>query len=133
MKAKYLISCAFAAIAAGAAGSAIAADDTSTSTAASDASTSAAVGEIMVTAERRSEDVQQVPMTLQAFSQVTLQQQHVETVEDLIKYTPNITYGSNGPGQGVIFMRGLSAGLQGNQSSATIATFPNVALYLDDQ
>ena len=30
-------------------------------------------------------------------------------------------------------MRGLSAGFQGNQSSATIATFPNVALYLDDQ
>ena len=30
-------------------------------------------------------------------------------------------------------MRGLSAGLQGNQSSATIANFPNVALYLDDQ
>ena len=30
-------------------------------------------------------------------------------------------------------MRGLSAGFAGNQSSATIAKFPNVALYLDDQ
>ncbi len=30
-------------------------------------------------------------------------------------------------------MRGLSAGLRGSQSSATIANFPNVALYLDDQ
>src|SRR5208282_6337241 len=32
-----------------------------------------------------------------------------------------------------IFMRGLSAGFAGNQSSATIAPFPNVATYLDDQ
>ncbi len=30
-------------------------------------------------------------------------------------------------------MRGLSAGFVGNQSSATIASFPNVAIYLDDQ
>ena len=60
-------------------------------------------------------------------------QQNITTLNDLIKYTPNVTFGNNGPGQGVIFMRGLSAGLQGNQSSATIATFPNVALYLDDQ
>ena len=30
-------------------------------------------------------------------------------------------------------MRGLSAGFAGNQSSATIAQFPNVATYLDDQ
>ncbi|MFX8137557.1 Plug domain-containing protein, partial [Acinetobacter baumannii] len=46
---------------------------------------------------------------------------------------PNVTYASNGPAAGAIFFRGLSSGFAGNQSSATIAYFPNVALYLDDQ
>jgi len=107
---------------------------TATADATATADTSAAgVNEVVVTAERRDETVQNVPMTLQAFSGQTLAQQNVQTLEDLIKYTPNITYGTDGPGQGVIFMRGLSTGLQGGQSSATIASFPNVALYLDDQ
>jgi len=45
----------------------------------------------------------------------------------------NVSFATNGPGSGNIFMRGLSAGFAGNQSSATIAQFPNVATYLDDQ
>ena len=40
---------------------------------------------------------------------------------------------TNGPGQGNIFMRGLSVGAAGSQSSGTIGGFPNVAIYLDDQ
>ena len=106
---------------------------TDASTDASASGASVGVGEIIVTAERRDESVQSVPATIQAFTGQTLSQQNITTLNDLIKYTPNVTFGNNGPGQGVIFMRGLSAGLQGNQSSATIATFPNVALYLDDQ
>ena len=49
------------------------------------------------------------------------------------KLTPNVTYGTNGPGQGTVFIRGLSGGAAGNQSSATVGNFPNVAIYLDDQ
>ena len=144
MKARYKISCAIAALLTGYAGAAAAADPgalpngivTTVTDAAADASASGAsvgVGEIIVTAERRDESIQSVPATIQAFTGQTLSQQNITTLNDLIKYTPNVTFGNNGPGQGVIFMRGLSAGLQGNQSSATIATFPNVALYLDDQ
>ncbi len=40
---------------------------------------------------------------------------------------------SNGPGQNNIFMRGLSVGAAGSQSSGTIGGFPNVAIYLDEQ
>src|SRR5277367_6167977 len=144
MKARYKISCAVAAILSGCASAAFAADpgappkDVATVTAtdtSTDASASGATGvtEIIVTASRREESVQSVPATIQAFTGQVLAQQNITTLDDLIKYTPNVTFGNNGPGQGVIFMRGLSAGLQGNQSSATIATFPNVALYLDDQ
>ncbi len=133
MKGKYLISCAIAAIAAGAAADAWAADNTAATADAASVNSSSAVSEIVVTAERRSEDVQSVPMTLQALGSVALSQQNVLGLSDLIKYTPNVTFGSSGPGQGVVFMRGLSTGVQGNQSSATIGLFPNVAIYLDDQ
>jgi outer membrane receptor protein involved in Fe transport len=89
--------------------------------------------QITVTAQRSSENMQDVPITIQAFTGDTLQQLNVSTFSDLVKYTPNVTFATNGPGQGNIYIRGLSAGFAGNQSSATIAPFPNVALYLDDQ
>ena len=77
--------------------------------------------------------MQDVPITLQAFTGTTLQQLNVVSFDDLIKYLPNVTFAANGPGQGNIYMRGLSTGFLGNQSSASIAPFPNVAVYLDDQ
>jgi len=91
------------------------------------------VQEIIVTAERRNESAQDVPMTVQAFSGQTLQDNNIATLDDLLKMTPNVTFANNGPGQGNIYMRGLGAGMAGNQSSATIASFPNTAIYLDDQ
>jgi iron complex outermembrane receptor protein len=94
---------------------------------------SGGVEEIVVTAQRRDETVQRVPMTVQALTGATLANLNVTTLDGLLKYTPNVTYGNNGPGQGNIFMRGLSAGFAGDQSSATAGNFPNVALYLDDQ
>ncbi|HEY5084469.1 MAG TPA: TonB-dependent receptor plug domain-containing protein, partial [Rhizomicrobium sp.] len=86
-----------------------------------------------MTADRRDESVQAVPNTVQAFSGQALADLNVATLDDLLRYTPNITYGNNGPGQGEIIMRGLSNGFRGNQSSGTIGNFPNVAIYLDDQ
>jgi outer membrane receptor protein involved in Fe transport len=91
------------------------------------------LGEIVVTAQRRSESVQDVPITIQAITGEQLQQLKVETLDDVVKYVPNLTQGTNGPGQADIFMRGLSAGSVGGQSTATFASFPNVAVYLDDQ
>src|SRR5262249_36465899 len=57
----------------------------------------------------------------------------VTTFDDVIKLLPNVTFSSNGPGQGNIYMRGLSVGFAGSQSSASINPFPNVATYLDEQ
>jgi outer membrane receptor protein involved in Fe transport len=91
------------------------------------------LGAITVTAQHTLEDIQDVPITIQAFTGLTLQQLNVNTADDIIKYLPNVTLAQNGPGQGNIYMRGLSTGFLGNQSSATIAPFPNVAVYLDDQ
>jgi iron complex outermembrane receptor protein len=104
---------------------------------ATDAS-SDAIQEITVTAQRRTENMQDVPITIQALTAETLTQLHVSTFDDFIKYLPNVTQASNGPGQSNIFMRGLSAepggpGGGGSQGSGTTGQFPNVAVYLDDQ
>ena len=99
------------------------------------ASGTASVGleEVVVTAQRRTENMQDVPITIQAVSGEQLQQLNVTSFNELLKYTPNVTFSSNGPGMGNIFMRGLSYGGAPNQSQATIAPMPNVAVYLDDQ
>ena len=91
------------------------------------------LAEVVVTAERRSENLQDVPITIQALSGDQLKQLGVVSFNDLLKYTPNVTFSGNGPGTGNIFMRGLGGVGSGNQSQSTTAPFPNVALYLDDQ
>ncbi len=91
------------------------------------------IEEIVVTAQRRNESIQDVPITIQAIGGDSLSKLNISTFDDVIKMLPNVTFGTNGPGQGNIFMRGLSAGFAGGQSSASIAPFPNVATYLDDQ
>src|SRR6201999_4374610 len=62
-----------------------------------------------------------------------LQEITVSTLDDYIKYLPNVTTASNGPGQSEIFMRGLSAGSQPSQGSGSTGLWPNVAIYLDNQ
>jgi outer membrane receptor protein involved in Fe transport len=104
-----------------------ASDDTDT------AAASTSLEEVIVTAQRRSESIQDVPITIQAISGAQLAQMNVTTFDDVIKLLPNVTISENGPGQGNIYMRGLSAGFGGSQSSASIDPFPNVATYLDEQ
>jgi outer membrane receptor protein involved in Fe transport len=89
--------------------------------------------EVVVTAQRRSENIQDVPIAIQALTGETLKQLNVTNFDDFVKYLPNVTASSSGPGQSQIFMRGLSVGDQGIQSGGSINGFPNVAVYLDDQ
>jgi iron complex outermembrane recepter protein len=94
---------------------------------------SEAIQEVTVTAQRRSENAQNVPITIQTLSGDQLKELNIASFEDAVRYLPNVSFATNGPGQGNIFMRGLSPGSAGNQSQSSIASFPNVALYLDDQ
>src|ERR1700679_3731829 len=88
---------------------------------AADADTSSdGIQEITVTAQRRAENMQDVPITIQAMSAETLTQLTVATFDDFVKYLPNVTAASNGPGQGNIYMRGLSIGGGGNQGTGVV-------------
>jgi iron complex outermembrane recepter protein len=94
---------------------------------------SEALEEITVTAQRRAESMQDVPISMQALTGQALQQLNITTFDDYIKYLPNVTSANNGPGQNEVFMRGLSAGSQASQGSSSTGLYPNVAIYLDNQ
>src|ERR1700689_4448938 len=111
MNSNMKLSCAIAAILGGTAGgSAPAAAATGTDTADTDS-----IAEITVTAQRRVENIQDVPITIQALTGETLAQLNVATFDDFVKYLPNVSTGTIGPGQGNIYMRGLSTGVDGTQ------------------
>src|SRR6266853_3605836 len=115
------ISCAVAAILGGTSFGASAAESgTSTETG------TEGLAEIIVTAPRRSENMQDVPISMQALTAQALQQLNVSTFDDYVKFLPNVTAASNGPGQNELFMRGLSAGSQASQGSGSTGVWPNV-------
>jgi iron complex outermembrane recepter protein len=91
------------------------------------------IAEIVVTATRRTENLQDVPIAITALTGATLQQLNVQTLDDYVKYLPNVSITGFGPGQNEIYMRGLSTSHDGAQVSGGYAQFPNVAVYLDDQ
>jgi len=91
------------------------------------------IQEITVTAQRRTENAQNVPISIQALTAETLAQLNVQTLDDYIRHLPNVTMASNGPGQNEVYMRGLSAGSQPSQGSGSTGLWPNVAIYLDNQ
>jgi len=128
LRPNYKLTCAIAAILGSAqAHPALAADPTTAQ------SVTGTLGEVLVTAQRRKQSIQDVPITVQAVTGQQLEQMKVANMDDLLKLTPNVTVSENGPGQGQVYIRGLAADMGGGQSSATINPFPNVALYLDDQ
>jgi iron complex outermembrane recepter protein len=91
------------------------------------------IQEIVVTAQRRSENLQDVPITIQALTAETLAELNVATFDDMVKYLPNVTVASYGPGQNNVYMRGLSIGTQSLQDTGAVGQIPNVAVYLDEQ
>ena len=91
------------------------------------------IQEITVTAQRREENIQDVPITIQALSGETIAQLNIQNFDDVVKFLPNVTQASAGPAQSEIFMRGLSVGANGGPGSGTTNSFPGVAIYLDEQ
>lgn len=84
--------------------------------------------EIMVTAQRRAESVQDIPIAVSAFAADDLAVRNIDNAIDLVDYVPNL-FGGNNTGLGsanAYYLRGL-----GNTES--IATFdPPVGTYIDD-
>jgi len=89
--------------------------------------------EVTVTANRRVENIQNVPMTIQVLRGETLAEFNTTTFDDFLKYLPAVTAHGVGPSQNTLYIRGLGTGDFPNQAAGANASFPNVAVYLDEQ
>jgi iron complex outermembrane receptor protein len=97
---------------------------------AAESTETAGLEEVVVTAQKRSEDVQKVPISLQVLSGQTLEQLQVKGFDDFAKYVPSLSYRSWGPGQTAFFFRGISATEGTTQLHA--GYLPSTGLYVDD-
>ncbi|MXO66765.1 TonB-dependent receptor [Altericroceibacterium endophyticum] len=88
---------------------------------------------IIVTATKRSEDLQDVPLSVQAIGEEGLNQLGVETFDDYLDQLPNVTAGGSGPGQSTIYIRGLASTTPNLTTAGVAGLAPNVAFYLDEQ
>jgi iron complex outermembrane receptor protein len=103
---------------------------------AADADKPTGIETVVVTAEKRTEDLQKAPLSIQALPAEKLQQLHISNFADYVRYLPSVTYtvggagaGNGGPGFANVSMRGVSSGNDGNHSGS----LPTVGIYLDEQ
>ncbi len=91
------------------------------------------VQEIVVTATKRSADLQDVPVAVQALGAESLDQLGVTVFDDYLQQLPGVTAGGGGPGQSTIYIRGLASTTPNLTTAGVAGLAPNVALYLDEQ
>jgi iron complex outermembrane recepter protein len=88
---------------------------------------SGVIEELIVTSQRRAESIQDVPISVTAFTQEDIEQISPRTLRDLDAMVPNVRIGMGtaAPGAGAIFIRGLGyADAENNQP-------PSVGLIID--
>jgi iron complex outermembrane recepter protein len=81
------------------------------------------IQEVVVTAERRSENLQTVPLSVTALDNSNIERMGITTLKDLAREVPGLTVVSSGPGQNILIVRGISS---------TAGTTATVGYYLDD-
>jgi len=89
---------------------------------------SASGEEIIVTANRREENLQNVPISVTALGEAKLEEAQVASFDDYAKLLPSVSFQSFGPSQSQIFFRGVASGGDGLH----IGPLPTSSLYLDE-
>jgi outer membrane receptor protein involved in Fe transport len=91
---------------------------------------------VVVTAEKVQENLQSVPISVEAFDNRRLTQLGIVNLDDYVALSPAVSYmrsqgeGDNGgPGSAIIYIRGVVSGGDGNHSGSE----PSVGIYLDEQ
>ena len=82
----------------------------------------AAIDEIIVTARKRSENLQDVPMSVMAFGADAIAKQGIKSLEDYARLIPSLTYSSWLPGSSIVVFRGVTVtadAFSGNSSAST--------------
>ncbi len=123
---------AVSAVLAGVAPVAYAATATAT---ASETENSGQLEEVVVTAQKVTENLQTVPVSIETLSSQKLEQLNIGDIDQYVTYLPGVTtvkglgQGGNGIGTTHMYMRGVVSGQDGNHS----ASQPSVGTYLDEQ
>ena len=92
-----------------------------------DEQSSRGIEEIIVTATKRSIPLQDVPQSIQAFSQDDIEKMVLNDMEAYTRAAPSATLTASRPGKNVLTMRGIST------SASEWRTESRVAIYLDEQ
>jgi iron complex outermembrane receptor protein len=91
-----------------------------------------ALGEVFVTAQKRSENLQDVPISLESISNESIEQLNIQNFKTYTQYLPTVSTQQSmqtGGGYNLVYMRGVATGGDGQ----AITSQPSVGTYLDEQ
>lgn len=88
---------------------------------------------VTVTATKRTETAQDIPVTVNALGELELDQLGVKNFSDYLVQLPGVTAGGSGPGQNTIYIRGLASTTPNLTVAGVAGLAPNVSFYLDEQ
>jgi outer membrane receptor protein involved in Fe transport len=83
--------------------------------------------EVMVTARKREENIQDIPQSIQAFSQQEIDRVGIKSLQDVARFVPSMTVVSSAAGLNKIVFRGLADSVRPYIADAS------AAIYLDEQ
>jgi len=83
--------------------------------------------EVMVTARKRTESLQNVPESIQAISAQTIEQAGLRGMDDYVRFIPSLNIVQSNPGTAMVVFRGIA------DAQSTFIAEPSAAVYLDEQ
>lgn len=84
---------------------------------------------VQVTAQKRTENLQKVPISIQVLGSKKLEEMNVSSFDDYAKLLPSLSYTQSESGNSTPYFRGVVSGNDGNHSGSS----PSVGVYLDEQ
>jgi iron complex outermembrane recepter protein len=87
-----------------------------------------ALEEIIVTAQKHEQNLQTVPISIQALDTKHLEQLQITSFDGYAKYLPSLSFQSFGPGQAQLYVRGVTNGGDGLH----VGSQPLVGVYVDE-
>ena len=84
--------------------------------------------DIVVTASKREQNLQDVPLAITAIGNERLGELQVKEFQDVVKFLPSVTIQTLAPGFSQVYFRGVASGENANHS----ASLPTVGTYLDE-
>lgn len=87
------------------------------------------LGTVTVTSQKRTENVQDVPISVDVLDTATLTEMNVADLNDYVKLLPSVSIQNLYLGFSQVYMRGVASGSNGNHSGP----LPSVGMYLDEQ